>query len=254
MSYSYVIGILQARMGSTRLPGKTLIDICGKPLLEHILFRIGHSKLIDSMVVATTELPFDDPIAVLCQRLNIKCFRGAEKDVLDRYYQCARTYGAEVIVRITADDPFKDPVVMDQIIAESLAGGYDYVSNTIRPTFPEGLDVEVLTFRALERAWHEATTAADREHVTPYVWLHPDLFRLKNVEYVRDLSHLRWTLDTPEDLAFIRAVYERLYRLGSLFLMSDVLHLLEEQPALLELNANLERFAGHKKIMRRRSE
>ena len=237
-------------MGSTRLPGKTLIDICGKPFLEHIVGRMQKSRKLDNLVVATTTKREDDAISELCHGLNIVCFRGSEGDVLDRYYQCAKAHNANIIVRITADDPFKDPEVADQIIEGILQDDeLDYVSNTIRPTYPEGLDIEVFRFSALEKAWQEANSALDREHVTPYIWLHPNLFKLKNIEYEKNLSYMRWTLDTREDLAMIRAVYNELYKEGSLFLMKEVLDLLEEHPEIEQFNANVERFSGHKKII-----
>lgn len=244
-----VIGIIQARMGSTRLPGKTLIDICGKPLLEHILDRVQKSPKIDKFVIATTDNIEDKLIVNFSARRGISCFCGSEEDVLDRYYQCAKLYKADIIVRITADDPFKDPVVTDRVIGEILESNYDYVSNTIHPTYPEGLDIEVFTFEALEKTWREATTALDREHATPYMWLRPDIFKLKNIEYEKNLSYMRWTLDTPEDLAFTREVYNKLYMPGKLFLMQDILNLLEEHPEIQQINANVERFSGHKKII-----
>lgn len=245
----HVIGIVQARMGSTRLPGKTLIDICGKPLLEHILGRMQESRKMDKLIVATTGKMEDNPITELCSRLKIACFRGSEEDVLDRYYQCAKLYKADIIVRITADDPFKDPVVADRIIGEIIKNDLDYVSNTIHPSYPEGLDIEVFKFAVLEQAWREATTRLDREHVTPYLWLNPDKFKIKNIGYERNLSNMRWTLDTPEDLAFTREVYKILYVPGKLFLMQDILNLLEEHPEIQKLNANIERFSGYKKII-----
>ena len=245
-----VIGIIQARMGSTRLPGKTLIDICGKPLLEHVLDRIQKSTKIDKIVIATTDNIEDKPIVDFSARRGISCFCGSEEDVLDRYYQCAKLYKGDIIVRITADDPFKDPEVADLIIEEILQDDkLDYVSNTIRLTYPEGLDIEVFRFRALEKAWQEATSVLDREHVTPYIWLHPNLFKLKNIEYKKNLSHMRWTLDTPDDLVMTKAVYKELYKKGGLFLMKDVLDLMEKHPEIEELNANVERFSGHKKII-----
>jgi len=236
-------------MGSTRLPGKTLIDICGKPLLEHILDRIQKCSEIDKFVIATTDNIEDNPIVNFSARRGISCFCGSEEDVLDRYYQCAKLYKADIIVRITADDPFKDPVVADRVIGEILRSDYDYVSNTVHPTYPEGLDIEVFTFAVLERTWSEAATTLYREHVTPYIWLHPDKFRIKNIENEINLSRMRWTLDTPEDLAFTREVYKKLYVPGQLFLMQDILNLLEEHPEIQKLNANVERFSGHKKII-----
>jgi spore coat polysaccharide biosynthesis protein SpsF len=245
---SDIFGIVQARMGSTRLPGKTLLEIKGRPLLEHIILRVKHSREMTGLAVATTSDAMDDPIRDLCARLDVPVYRGSSEDVLDRYYQCALKYGAGIIVRITADDPFKDPLVIDLVIREMLSGSYDYVSNTIRPTFPEGLDVEVFSFEALERAWHEAGSQLQREHVTPYIWLNPGRFRLKNIENQTDLSHLRWTLDTKEDLDFARSVYDQLYQPGELFLMEDVLGLLKRRPELQKINKGVEQYSGFKKI------
>jgi spore coat polysaccharide biosynthesis protein SpsF len=246
----HIVGIVQARMGSTRLPGKTLIDICGRPFLYHILARMKWARKLDRLVVATTPKQEDDAICALCNGLEIACFRGSENDVLARFYQCAKAHDADIIVRITADDPFKDPEVADRIIWEIVQDDdLDYVSNTIHPTYPEGLDIEVFRFRALEKAWREAISALDREHVTPYIWLHPDLFKLKNVEYEKNLSYMRWTLDTQEDLAMARAVYEKLYKEDEIFLMEHVLNLMEKHPEIEQLNANVERFSGHKKII-----
>jgi len=245
-----VTGIVQARMGSTRLPGKSLIDISGKPLLKHILDRMQKSSIMNGLVVATTTNTEDNAICQLCDKLNLAWFRGSADDVLDRYYQCAKAHNADIIVRITADNPFTDPEVADRIIEEILQDDeLDYVSNTIRPTYPEGIDIEVFRFRALEKAWHEATSALDREHVTPYIWLHPNLFKLNNIEYKKNLSHMRWTLDTSDDLVMTRAVYKELYKKGNLFLMKDVLDLMEKPPEIEQLNANVERFSGRKKII-----
>jgi spore coat polysaccharide biosynthesis protein SpsF len=245
-----IAAILQARMGSTRLPGKTLADINGKPLLSHILERIHYSRLIDEIVVATTTQRRDDVIVNLCEELAVKSFRGSEDDVLDRFYQCAKQFHAQYIVRCTADDPFKDPEVIDRIIKELLAdNSIDYASNTIKPTYPEGIDIEVFKFQALERAWKEASKTSDREHVTPYIWRNPHIFRLKNVENDIDLSSLRWTLDTPKDLKLAKTVYKELYVQGKIFLMKDILALLDRRPELRELNAGIERYAGYKKSL-----
>jgi spore coat polysaccharide biosynthesis protein SpsF len=235
-------------MGSTRLPGKTLIDICGEPLLARFIERVRHARRLDSYCVATTTNPLDDRVVEVCAALDVASYRGSEEDVLDRFYRCAKAMHAEVVVRLTADDPFKDPEVIDQVVGELLAGGFDYVSNTLEPSFPEGLDVEAFTFAALERAWAEARPPFEREHVTPHLWLNPGKFRLKNVTGVPNLSHLRWTLDTQEDLAFTRAVYERLYQRERLFLMKDILALLEQEPELQALNAHIERFSSHKRV------
>ena len=245
-----VLAIIQARMGSTRLPGKTIIDICGKPLLFHIIKRVQYSKLIAEIVVATTENKKDDIILNLCDKLGVKCFRGSESDVLDRFYQCAKEFKTEIIARITADDPFKDPVVINKVIKKILTDvTLDYVSNTIKPTYPEGLDIEVFTFNALRKAWKEARIPSEREHVTPYIWNNPEIFRIINIENDIDLSHLRWTLDTPRDLKFTREVYKRLFVTGKIFLMNEILTLLDREPWLLGINKGIERDVGYRKSL-----
>ena len=174
----------------------------------------------------------------MAHKCNMDSFAGSEEDVLDRFYQAAKEYSADIIVRITADDPFKDPQVIDKVIGRYLdfKGPIDYVSNTIKPTYPLGLDVEVFSFESLERAWREANDPFEREHVTPYIWRHPEIFNLANVENDENLSHLRWTLDTEADLNFTREVYSRLYGGGNIFLMSEILDLLDENPWLARLN------------------
>ena len=241
-----IAAIIQVRTGSTRLPGKILIDIAGKPLLEHIVDRVRLSRLIDRIIIATTTNGRDQVILEMAQTWGIESYAGSEEDVLDRFYQTAKLYGAETIVRITPDDPFKDPEVIDKVISYYLGhkDNLDYVSNTLKPTYPEGLDVEVFSFDALEKAWKEAKRPSEREHVTPYIWNHPEIFRLANVENDEDLSHLRWTLDYEEDLRFVREVYDRLYH-GQVFLMKDVLALLRAEPELAQINQGITRNAGY---------
>jgi spore coat polysaccharide biosynthesis protein SpsF len=232
-------------MGSTRLPGKALADICGTPLLGHILKRTRVARAVDSVVVATTDAPEDQAILDLAAEYGVHGFAGSRDDVLDRSYRCAREAGADVVVRVTADDPLKDPRVIDRAVGLLHDNrSVDYVSNTIRPTFPEGLDVEVFTFGALERAWSQATLSSDREHVTPYIWRHPSRFNVMNFEHEADLSHLRWTIDHHNDLAFARAVYTELDRDG-LFYLEDVLRVLERNPALSELTHSARRNEGY---------
>jgi spore coat polysaccharide biosynthesis protein SpsF len=227
-----ITAIIQARMGSTRLPGKSLADIHGKPLLERVIERTRASRRIGEIIVATTTEPADFELCRFAARCGAIWFRGGVDDVLDRTYRAAQRYHAEIIVRITADDPLKDPAVIDRVVDALLAGpGFDYASNTIEPTFPLGLDAEAFPFSTLERAWCEATDPYDREHVTPYIRRRPDLFRLASVRHSRDLSALRWTIDYPRDLEFARAVYARLDR-GAVFGMAETLALLEAEPEL----------------------
>ncbi len=239
------VAIVQARMGSARLPRKTTAPICGKPLLEHVFDRIQACRLIHEVTLATGDDPADRELIHLAARNGIASYAGSGTDVLDRFYQAACRFDAEIIVRVTADDPFKDPQVIDQVIQTFLSREpLDYCSNTIDPTYPEGLDIEVFSFRALAQAWSEAVLASDREHVTPYIWRHPEMFQLAQVKLDRDLSHLRWTIDYEEDLQFTREVYARLYR-GQIFGMEEILTLLEKEPWLSGINAGFERNAGY---------
>jgi spore coat polysaccharide biosynthesis protein SpsF (cytidylyltransferase family) len=246
-----IAAIIQARMGSTRLPGKTMMKISGKPLLFHVIERAKRSKLIEKIIVATTDGKEDDAIEKKSVEYGASVFRGSRDDVLDRYYQAARKYKADVIVRITADDPLKDPEVVDKAIKSFLSGKYDYVNNFSEPTYPEGLDVEVFSFSALEKAWKEAAKPSEREHVTPYIWGNPRNFRLHCVKNGKDLSGMRWTIDYPKDLSFARTVYKYLYREGKIFLMGDVLDLLQRKPEVGRINGDIERNEGYKKSLKK---
>jgi spore coat polysaccharide biosynthesis protein SpsF len=213
-----------------------LMDIAGHPMLRHVVSRVYQAEMLDEVVVATSDNVSDDSVAALCEQEGIPCFRGSENDVLDRYYQAARWLGADRIVRITADCPLIDPVVVGKVVAVYLDGGCDYASNTIERTYPDGLDTEVFSFEALERAWREARLMSEREHVTSYIWKNRGLFKLRQVTQEADLSDLRWTVDEPEDLEFVRRVYEHLYQPDQVFLMEDIVRLLERHPELLEIN------------------
>jgi spore coat polysaccharide biosynthesis protein SpsF (cytidylyltransferase family) len=243
-----IAAIVQARMGSTRLPEKIMADIEGKPLLEHVIERTKASRYIETVIIATTENKKDEAVIRFAREREIPCYGGSEDDVLDRYYQAAKKFGADTIVRITPDDPFKDPEVIDLIISRYLEGKLDYASNTIRPTYPEGLDIEVFSFNALEKAWREAKKPSEREHVTPYIWNHPEFFRLTNVENNEDLSGLRWTIDYEADLRFAREVYARLYS-SRVFLMRDILELLKAEPELADINRGTVRNEGYLKSL-----
>jgi glutamate-1-semialdehyde-2,1-aminomutase len=233
------VAIVQARMGSSRLPGKVLADIEGRPMLWRVAGRAGRARLVDEVVVATSDTPADDPVADFCRREGFACFRGSEGDVLDRFYRAAEAFGADVVVRLTADCPLIDPEVIDKVVGVYEAGGYDYVANTLRSTYPDGLDVEVFSFEALARAWREAALETQREHVTPYIRASGN-FRVGGVKNEADLSRRRhrWTVDGPADLRFVREIYGRLGGDGN-FLMEDVLRLLAEHPELRQDGAVL---------------
>jgi len=248
-----IVAIIQARMGSTRLPGKTLVDIVGKPLLVHVIERIQASKTVNEIIVATTTNAEDQAILRLANQYHVSTYAGSVDDVLDRFYQAAKQVYADIIVRITADDPFKDPEVLDEIVKYFLSHPeLDYVSNTIEPTYPEGLDIEVFSYKVLERTWEEAQLPSDREHVTPYIWKNPGKFRIANIKYKENLSHLRWTLDYEKDLFFARKVYSHLCHKG-VFLMNDILTLLQAEPGFSDINQGIERNAGYKASLKKDS-
>lgn len=204
------VAIIQARMSSKRLPGKVLMDLEGSPVLTHVINRATASATFDAVIVATSDDPSDDPIEERCERDGVLCFRGSLEDVLGRFAAAARAYDADVIGRLTADCPLLDPRVIKTVVESFDPTAYDYASNVITRTYPKGLDTEVFSRSALERANREATSTEDREHVTRYFYTHPELFRLRNVSQATDRSSLRWTLDTPEDWENIRSIYTRL--------------------------------------------
>lgn len=230
-----VVAIVQARMGSTRLPGKVLMDVAGANMLARVVGRLRRAKLIDEVLVATTDLAADDVIVAECRKSAVAVARGEQNDVLDRYYRAAQLSKAEVVVRITSDCPLIDPEVTDKTIAAFLAELPDYAANVLVRTYPRGLDTEVISFAALSRAWRESRKPYEREHVTPYILEHRSEFRLLSVKGDEDYSTLRWTVDTPEDLEFVRSVYSRLSGVGD-FSWRAVLDLLEREPRLAELN------------------
>ncbi len=242
------VAIIQARMGSTRLPGKIMMDLAGEPLLQRVVERAMCARLLDQVAVATTDRPSDNAVAQFCVNLNVACFRGSQDDVLDRYYRAAQHVQADVVVRLTADCPLLDPHVIDQVIHTFHSGGYDYVSNTLELTFPDGLDTEVFRREVLDRAWREAQLQSEREHVTPYIWKHPDLFKLGVVRNAENFSGLRWTVDEPADLMFAREIYARLGTAA--FGMSDVLAYLRLRPELKDINAGFGRNEGYQKSLR----
>lgn len=225
-----VTAVIQARMGSTRLAGKVLLTAAGKPLLQHQIERVRHSTLVNEIIVATTTKEEDDVIVNLCEKLPVKCFRGSELDVLDRYYQCAAHFGLQNIVRLTADNPLQEPEVIDKVIQAFLKNNCDYTSNTLKSTYPDGFDVEVFTFAALKRAWFEARTPLDREHVTPFLKNHPEIFKQVNIEDIIDRSSIRCTVDTREDYLFVKDIIENLSGIRPYFKYADMLSYLKIHP------------------------
>jgi glutamate-1-semialdehyde aminotransferase/spore coat polysaccharide biosynthesis protein SpsF (cytidylyltransferase family)/predicted dehydrogenase len=243
-----VVVIIQARMGSSRLPGKSLAEIEGHPMLWHVIQRVKRACLVGRVVVATSTAPADDAIEAMCRENGVTCYRGSEHDVLDRYYMAARAERASQLVRITADCPLIDPEVIDRVVRRFQRGDVDYATNAMVRTYPDGLDTEVFSFSALERAWHEANKSSEREHVTPY--LRMGKFRTANVECdsISLYQHYRWTVDEAEDLEFTRAVY-RAMRGKEYFGMQDVLDLLEQNPGLEKMNSEIVSNRGYYKSL-----
>lgn len=230
-----VVTVVQARTGSTRLPGKVLALAGGRPVLETQVTRMARSQLAGTIAVATTTDPADDPILAICRPLGIQTVRGHSTDLLDRHLQTARELGGEVVVKVPSDCPLIDPEVIDQVIAAFLSGGHDYVSNLHPPTWPDGQDVEVLSRDVLEEAHRQAVPGFEREHTTPYVWERPERYRLANVGCDRDLSAVyRLTLDYPEDLALIDAVLNALTPDAG---VAEIVEYLSEHPEINDLNA-----------------
>ena len=239
-----VTAIIQARMTSTRLPGKVMKQVLGKPLLGYLIERLGQAVHVENIVLATTTNTADDRIAGLGRASGIGVFRGSENNVLDRVYGAAVRFGALHIMRITADCPLIDPDFIDRLIELYFGEAFDYACNCDPPTLPDGLDAEIFTFDALECAHKNAVLPSEREHVTPYMRTNPELFRIGTWTHSQDISHLRWTVDEPEDFAFVKQVIEALYPLNKQFRTREVLTLLQQQPRLSRINSHIRRNEG----------
>ena len=239
-----IVAIVQARMGSSRLPRKVLADLGGATVLDRVLNRLGRSELIQHSLVATTVDLADNAIVEHCERTGREVFRGSAHDVLDRYYQAAKSVEADAVVRITSDCPVIDPEVTDATIRAFVDRRADYASNVRVRTYPRGLDTEVMKVDALQRAWRGATKPYEREHVTPYLYENPAMFKLHGIENDVDCSRHRWTLDTPEDLELLRAIYARFGGRDS-FGWREALEVVEREPWLADINRRIAQKAVH---------
>ncbi len=237
-----VVAIIQARMGSSRLPGKVLKDIVGMPMLMREVVRVRRAQTIGQVVVATTTEPGDDPVADMCRSNGIPVYRGDPMDVLDRYYQVARLFGAATIVRLTGDCPLIDPYEIDRTVKAFFDSGVDFAANRLPPpwkrTTPIGMDTEVVSFENLARAWREAQSGYAREHVMPYFYEKEGRFTVMLVDHEPDLSRYRLTVDTPQDLSLIRLIYKHFDGIND-FSLEDVITVLNEFPEWLALNAGV---------------
>ncbi len=232
---------IEARMGSTRLPGKVLRPILGQPMLARMIERLRRVRLADGIVVATTDHAADDPIAAVAAQLGVGCHRGSDTDVLGRVLGAAQAAGAEVIVETTADCPLIDPLVVDQLIHTFQSNPVDYCANVVVPTYPRGLDAQVFPVRVLEEVAGLTQDPADREHVSLYIYEHPERYRLLNVAsgLPGTVSELRLTVDTADDLALVTAIYDELYPANPAFGLSDIIALMDRRPALRTMNQHI---------------
>lgn len=246
-----ILGILQARASSTRLPGKVLRPVLGKPMLELQIERLLRAQRLDLLVLATSIDSSDDPIEALGARLGIECSRGSLDDVLDRFQQAAQRHAPEYVVRLTGDCPLADPELIDRVVDFCLAGGFDYASNTLEPTFPDGLDAEVMRASALAAAACEARLPSQREHVTPFIYAHPQRFRLGSYRSTDDRSHMRWTVDDIDDLEFVDGIYRALYPENPAFTTDDVVSYLAAHPEIASLNSRHRRNEGYVRSLSR---
>ena len=242
--------IMQARTSSSRLPGKVLKPILGVPMLLRQIERVSRSKQIDNLVIATSVDPSDNEIEQLCQTNRIECFRGSLDDVLDRFYQAATKFRPDHIVRLTADCPLADPDVIDHVIEFYEIGNFDYASNAIEPSFPDGLDVEIFRAECLYEAWKEATLPSEREHVTPFIHRHPARYKIGHYKNTKDLSSLRWTVDEEADFQLVTHIYACLYPKNPDFRINDILAFLEENPHLKTINTQFRRNEGMEKSLK----
>lgn len=242
----HTVTVIQARTGSSRLPGKVLMPLAGKPLLVRMVERVLRANLVGTVVIATTNESADDPIETICNEYGWNIYRGHSTDLLDRHYQASRLFNADAVVKIPSDCPLIDPHIIDKVLKVFLDSypEYDFVSNLHPPTYPDGNDVEIMKFSVLETAWKEATLPMEREHTTPFIWERPERFKLHNVTWEKGLNYSmshRWTIDYPEDYTFISRVYDELYPINPNFGINDILDLLNNKSEIFEINS---KFAG----------
>ena len=245
-----VVAIIQARMGSTRMPGKMLLRLAGKAVVQQVYERVAVIEGIDQVIVATTTDMSDDSLASYCRQSGIPVFRGSPDDVLDRYYQAARNESADVVMRVTGDCPFLDPVESKKVLKLFLDNeGCDYTSNVDPPFLPDGLDTEVMSFKALQRAWQMAKNVPDREHVTLFIRSHPDMFFVKSLKGNIDWSSHRWTIDEDRDYEFLNAMAKLLAEKGKFGYLNEIIALLDEFPDLSKINRDIRRNEGLEKSL-----
>ena len=237
-------------MSSSRLPGKVMMKPDGKnPILYYVIKQLQNCKLLDDVVIATTNLPEDDVLAHFVKDMKISLFRGNPNDVLDRYYQCAKEFSFSDIVRITSDNPLIDPTIVDLVTGKYLEGDFDFVTNCHPRTFPQGTETEVFSFRTLETVWKNAKNPSEREHVTPYIYNNPDKLKIFNVDYSPNLSHLRWTVDRENDFELVRTIVSKIRKRP--ILMNDILKLFDQEPQFTKINEDYVLNEGYLKSLKK---
>lgn len=249
--------IVQARMGSTRLPNKALLKIGDKPMLQHVVNQIKKSKYVDEIIIATTTSKKDEKIVTFCKKNNLNYFRGSNQNVLNRYYHCSKKYSCDPVVRISSDCPFIDPYVIDKTVEIFFAKSYDYVSNNIEKiknkwensicNFPQGMVIEICNFRSLEKAWKNARKPSEKEHVFPYVQFTPSKFKIFSFSHESDLSYIRCTVDKKQDLKFVREVWRRIPKSKKIIHISDIEKIIKKEPHLIEINNSIKYDEGYLK-------
>lgn len=243
--------IIQARTGSTRLPRKIFLEIQGKTILEHVVGRVKRIKNCRKIVLATTNKEQDNVLEQVAEELNLSFFRGSEENVLDRFYQAAKRFEIDPIIRITADCPLLDPEVSSKVVDFYLGGDYDYVSNARPPTFPDGLDTEIFSFDALKKSHEAVKLPSEKEHVTAYIAKHPEIFKIGNVIGEQDMSDLRLTLDEEKDLILIEEIYNELYPKNPFFGLKEIIELFKRRSELLKINQQIVRNEGYLKSLQK---
>ena len=244
-----VTAIIQARMTSSRLPGKILMEVLGKPLLQLMIERVQQAKCINSVVLATTTNKEDDPTEELGKSMGVEVFRGSEEDVLDRFYRAADKFGGEHIMRLTGDCPLIDPDFLDELTDFYFDGGYDYAANCVEPTLPDGLDAEIISMKALREVHEKAVRPPHKEHVTLYVRDNADQFKIGSWKHTEDYSSMRWTVDNREDFELVKAILEGISQEKNDFRMTDVIKFLKKHPETTEINAHIKRNEGLEKSL-----
>ena len=242
-----ITAIIQARLNSSRLNKKILLKIENKNLLEHLFSQLSYSTHIDKKIIATTINKIDDEIENFAKLQNITFFRGSPLDVLDRYYRCAKFFNLETIVRISGDAPLIDPSIVDKTIEYYKKNNFDYVSNFFNRSYPIGTEIEIFSFKTLEKCWMNAKKSSEKEHVTPFIYNNPELFKIGHIEYKKNISHLHWTVDQIEDFKFVELIFKKIKKRP--ILMDDILELLENEPELLEINKNIDPFEGSRNLL-----